>query len=254
MSLIAFAAPIPPEKKEQWDRFIEELTGPRRADFVAASEGSGVRERTFFQQTPDGIQMVIVTLEGEHPETAKVRAANEDSDFARWFVRQVQEIHGFDVRQPPDNPPYLVVDTETTPAEKAFRRVIDEIINGRDLAAFDELFAPDFVEHELPPGVPPGREGTRQLFSALHAAFPDIHVDVKEIVARDDRAAAYMTWQGTQTGEFMGIPPTGKRATWEVFDMVRVVDGKLAEHWGLMDQLSLMQQLGVVPAPQETTV
>src|SRR5690349_13015534 len=93
MSLFAFAAPIPPEKKEQWDHFMEELTGPRRADFVAASERAGVRERTFFQETPDGMQMVIITLEGDEPETAKMRAANEDTDFARWFVQQVQEIH-----------------------------------------------------------------------------------------------------------------------------------------------------------------
>jgi predicted ester cyclase len=62
-----------------------------------------------------------------------------------------------------------------------------------------------------------------------------------------------MTWQGTQSGEFLGIPPTGKRVTWGVFDMVRVAEGKIAEHWGLMDQLSLMQQLGVIPIPEQAT-
>jgi steroid delta-isomerase-like uncharacterized protein len=142
----------------------------------------------------------------------------------------------------------------TQDSVNVFRRLVSELINDGNVAAFDELFAPDFVEHERPPGVPQGREGTRQLFSALHSAFPDLRAEIEDVVAQDDKVVFRMTWQGTQSGEFMGIPPTGKRVTWEVFDMVRVVDGKVAEHWGLMDQLNLMQQLGVIPTPEETTV
>jgi steroid delta-isomerase-like uncharacterized protein len=142
----------------------------------------------------------------------------------------------------------------TQDSVNVFRRLVAELINDGNVAAFDELFAPDFVEHELPPGVPQGREGTRQLFSALHSAFPDFRAEIEDVVAQDDKVVFRMTWQGTQSGEFMGIPPTGKRVTWEVFDMVRVVDGKVAEHWGLMDQLNLMQQLGVIPTPEEATV
>ena len=134
-----------------------------------------------------------------------------------------------------------------------FQRLIDELLNGNNQDAFDELFAADFVEHELPPGVPQGREGTRQLFSMLHDAFPDIHADIKETVAQDDKVAIFMTWHGTNTGPFMGIPPTGRRVEWQVFDLVRVADGKLAEHWGLMDQLGLLQQLGALPTPEHAT-
>jgi steroid delta-isomerase-like uncharacterized protein len=134
-----------------------------------------------------------------------------------------------------------------------FRRLVAELINDGNVAAFDELFAPDFVEHELPPGVPQGREGTRQLFSALHTAFPDLRAEIEDVVAQDDKVVFRMTWQATQSGEFLGIPPTGKRVTWGVFDMVRVADGKIAEHWGLMDQLSLMQQLGLIPTPEQAT-
>jgi predicted ester cyclase len=134
-----------------------------------------------------------------------------------------------------------------------FRRLVDELINGGNLAAFDELFAPDFIEHELPPGVPPGREGTRQLFSMLHGAFPDLRAEIEDVVANDDKVVFRMTWRGTQTGSFIDIPPTGKQVAFGVFDMVRVADGKLAEHWGLLDQLSLMQQLGVIPTPEQVT-
>jgi steroid delta-isomerase-like uncharacterized protein len=134
-----------------------------------------------------------------------------------------------------------------------FRRLVDELINNGNLAAFDELFAPDFVEHELPPGVPQGREGTRQLFSMLHEAFPDLRAEIEDVVANDDKVVFRMNWRGTQTGTFLGIPPTAKPVDFGVFDMVRVADGKIAEHWGLMDQLSLMQQLGVVPTPEQAT-
>jgi predicted ester cyclase len=70
------------------------------------------------------------------------------------------------------------------------------------------------------------------------------------VVAQDDLVVFMTTWRGTQTGAFMGIPPTGKQVAWKVFDTIRVVDGKCVEHWGLMDQMSLMQQLGVIPTPE----
>ncbi len=141
----------------------------------------------------------------------------------------------------------------TQDSVNVFRRLVDELINNGNLAAFDELIAPDFVEHELPPGVPSGREGTKQLFSLLHTAFPDLRAEIEDVVAQDDRVVFHMTWRGTHTGSFMGIPPTGKQFAFEVFDMVRVANGKVAEHWGLMDQMSLMQQLGVIPTPEQAT-
>ena len=113
MSLFAFVAPILPGKRSQWNAFIGEITGPRRRDFNASRQRNGVHERTFLQETPMG-DFVIVTLEGDDPMQAFAAIANGDDDFTRWFVQQVQEIHGFDLRQPPANPPHLVIDSETT--------------------------------------------------------------------------------------------------------------------------------------------
>jgi hypothetical protein len=111
MSLIAFVAPILPGKRDQWDAFIAEIQGPRRADFNASRQRAGVRERTFLQETPMG-DFVIVTLEGDDPVAAFGAIANADDAFTQWFVQQVQEIHGFDLRQPPENPPHLIIDSE----------------------------------------------------------------------------------------------------------------------------------------------
>ena len=113
MALFAFAAPIAPDKRSQWDTFIGEIAGPRRSEFNASRQRNGIHERTFLQETPQG-DFVIVTLEGENPLQAFGAIANSGDDFTRWFVQQVQEIHGFDLRQPPENPPRPVIDSATT--------------------------------------------------------------------------------------------------------------------------------------------
>ena len=115
MSLIALAAPILPGKREQWDAFIAEIAGPRRSEFNASRQRYGVHERTFHQETPMG-DIVLVTLEGDNPMEAFGAMANADDAFTRWFVQQVREIHGFDLGQPPENPPHLIIDSETATA------------------------------------------------------------------------------------------------------------------------------------------
>lgn len=113
MSLIAFVAPILPGKRDQWEAFMAQITGPRRSEFNASRRNAGVHERTFLQETPMG-DFVIVTLEGDSPMESFGAIANADDAFTHWFVQQVQEIHGFDPRQPPENPPHLVIDSEAT--------------------------------------------------------------------------------------------------------------------------------------------
>ena len=132
------------------------------------------------------------------------------------------------------------------------RRLMEEVFNRGKTSLVDELFAPDFVEHEeLPPGIPPGREAVKQLPAIFRSAFPDFKVTIDDVIAEGDKVAVRSTWSGTHKGEFMGIAPTGKSVSFGVFDIIRIAGGKFVEHWGQMDNLGMMQQLGVIPAPGE---
>ncbi len=138
----------------------------------------------------------------------------------------------------------------STEANKATnRRFYEEVINQKRLAVVDEVAGANYVSHSFPPGLPPGREGLKAFISAFHAAFPDGHLSIDHMIAAGDTVATRLTFRGTHMGDFMGIPPTGKKVTVPALDMARYADGKLVEHWGGPDQMSLMQQLGVIPAP-----
>jgi steroid delta-isomerase-like uncharacterized protein len=127
-------------------------------------------------------------------------------------------------------------------------RMVEEFFNQRDLTVADDILAADMVEHEeLPPGMPVGREGTKAMFTMMYTAFPDFQATVENLIAEDDRVVVHMLWTGTHQGEFMGIPPTGRRMSINVIDILRVADGKFVEHWGVSDMMDLMQQLGVSP-------
>ena len=127
------------------------------------------------------------------------------------------------------------------------RRAYEEAWNRKNLDALDEVIASDITDHDPAPGQAPGLEGVKQYFSSLHTAFPDLHVDVKGMIAEEDKVAARVTMSGTHQGEFMGIDPTGNRVTITGIDIVRITDGKVVEHWGNFDDLGMMQQLGVIP-------
>ena len=127
------------------------------------------------------------------------------------------------------------------------RRLIDEGFNQGNLGVVDELIAPDAVDHNLPPGIGPGAEGLKQLITMFRTAFPDMHLATEDVIAEGDKVVARSTIRGTHKGEFMGIAPTGKQVTISGIDIVRSEGGKMVEHWGLTDDMGMMQQLGVIP-------
>ena len=129
-------------------------------------------------------------------------------------------------------------------------RFVEELFNRGNMGIVGEIFAPDFIEREqLPPGIPSGREGVKVLTTMLRSAFPDFKATIDDILAEGDKVVIRMTWSGTQKGEFMGIPASGKRISIGVIDIIRITNGKVVEHWGQMDSMSMMQQLGAIPAP-----
>ena len=93
-------------------------------------------------------------------------------------------------------------------------RMVERLFNQHDLSVADDVIAADALDHEeLPPGMPPGREGTKAMFAMMFSAFPDFQATIQNLIAEDDKVVVHMLWTGTHKGELMGIPPTGKQVT-----------------------------------------
>ena len=129
------------------------------------------------------------------------------------------------------------------------RRFVEEAQGRGNYQVIDEVVAPTFINQSAPPGFPADREGVRATFDLFRAAFPDLTVVIHDQIAEGDKVVTRKTFQGTHQGEFMGIPPTGRKVTIGVTDILRVHEARIVEHWGQVDMLGLMQQLGVIPSP-----
>ena len=123
------------------------------------------------------------------------------------------------------------------------RQFVEVLQRDGDLDRVEEFIHPDAVDHSLPPGLPDGPEGARAVLGAIRAAFPDHDAEIVHVIAEGDLVATYKTFTGTNTGEFFGMPPTGKRATIRVMDFVRYRDGMIVEHWNVVDLAGLQAQL-----------
>jgi len=134
------------------------------------------------------------------------------------------------------------------------RRFYDKVMNGRNLAVLDDILAPTFegfrVEGQT---LSQNRQEFTQTMAMILNAFPDFHQTIHDWIAEKDKVVARWTIQGTQQGEYLGIPPTGKQINATGIDIFRVVDGRMEEHWVELDMLGTMQQLGVVPMPGQAS-
>jgi predicted ester cyclase len=129
------------------------------------------------------------------------------------------------------------------------RRIPLEVFGQGRFDVVDEVVAADIREHgNLPPGVPPGREGLKTIARALRAAFPDLKNNIDLQVAEGDLVATKITYTGTMRGDLWGMPATGKPATWTESHFLRIKNGQATDHWGDIDQLSMLRQLGFAPA------
>lgn len=132
--------------------------------------------------------------------------------------------------------------------KETVRRYYDEVLSGADPGLLDQLAVSDYDEHSPFPGQPNGIEGLRARAGGLIGAFRP-RFTINALVAEGDTVVAYWTNTGTHAGEFMGMPPTGRTVTISGIDIHRLRDGKLAEHWHVVEELQMLQQLGVLPAP-----
>lgn len=134
---------------------------------------------------------------------------------------------------------------------KALVHQFADRIMAKDLEGALTHFDPNFVEHGALPGMPSSVEAVRAFFSMLFAGFPDAQMTILDTIAEGDKVVIRASTEGTHTGPFLGILPTGKHARWSFIDIHRIADGKFVEHWVETDQMSLMQQLGLVPPPRQ---
>lgn len=130
------------------------------------------------------------------------------------------------------------------------RYYFEEVWNKGNLAAVDEVVDANLVDHNAPPGLPPGREGHKLFVQAFRTAFPDLNFTIEDLLADGDKVIARFTSRGTHHGDLMGIPPTGKQITVTGISIDRFEGDKYVESWMEFDQLAMMQQLGVIPNNQ----
>lgn len=184
----------------------------------------------------DAAREIVLTLrhrpEGGPCGTLRVAGQQTEKPFDGWLglIGLITEVRGG------------TLDNDST-MRSAYER-----ISAGDIDGFGELVADDFVEHEPLPGLPPTKEGTLAYFRLLLSAFPDMRMEVEDLITDGDKSVARVKASATHNGEFMGLPATGKRAEIQLIDIMRIDgEGRFSEHWGVADMLSLMQQLGAVP-------
>jgi steroid delta-isomerase-like uncharacterized protein len=132
--------------------------------------------------------------------------------------------------------------------DATIRRVYD-LINAGDIDGFGTHLADDFVDHEELPGHEPNKEGAIAFFRMFVAAFPDLRMTVEDVITSGDKAVARVRAAGTHQGPFMGMSASGRRIDVSLIDIMSFgSDGRVREHWGVLDQLTMMQQLGAIPA------
>lgn len=135
----------------------------------------------------------------------------------------------------------------TSPEAVALAHRFAAILNGGDVERFDELVGDDYENHNRYAG--PGRQGVKDVFTALLAALPDLHVSVEDAFTAGDRVCGRFTYAGTFTAPYLGLEPTGATVTMTSIDIWRVKDGRFVEHWDEINSLELFVQLGAVAAP-----
>jgi steroid delta-isomerase-like uncharacterized protein len=128
--------------------------------------------------------------------------------------------------------------------------IFDKAFNQGDLAAIDELVSPDSITHTSNWGIPAGRIGFKQLIAMLRTAFPDLRCTIEDEIIQDDKIAAHWTMHGTHRGLFLGNVPTHKLIIVQGLIYMRIENGQVVENWILVDQIGMLQQLGLLPPPR----
>jgi steroid delta-isomerase-like uncharacterized protein len=152
----------------------------------------------------------------------------------------------------------LIMSATTLPAsaadpiltnEKLGRRYFEEVWNRGNVAALDELLAPNYVNHTpSTPNPPPGPDGLKPIVLAMRRAFPDLHYEIKDVIATENSVVIRVVMTGTHRGDLFGLAPTRRRVEVDQINIEHIRDGRIVEHWRVTDELKLMRQLNSAPS------
>jgi steroid delta-isomerase-like uncharacterized protein len=138
----------------------------------------------------------------------------------------------------------------TDRTDSLIRRMFEHGFNQGTFAVVDELVAPDGVTHTPTWDMPNNRDGLKQVIAMFRSAFPDLHCTVEDEISEGDKVAAHWTMRGTHKGPLLGNRPTGRQIRVQGVIFARTENGQIAETWTLLDQMSMLQQLGIIPPPR----
>lgn len=128
--------------------------------------------------------------------------------------------------------------------KKLVETLCKTVFQKHDFGKLDEIMRDDYIQHNE--DVPQGKDGFEQFFEQMFKAMPDFRYTIKKIVAEGDTVMMYSTTTATHLGEWLGNPPTGNKLNFDVVDIFRIEDGKIAEHWDVADTLKLFTQVGKI--------
>jgi steroid delta-isomerase-like uncharacterized protein len=133
--------------------------------------------------------------------------------------------------------------------KKVAERLAEDVFSKGWMEVFDEIFADSYIMHNMPvPNIPGTKEGFRKLVLATRHAFPDVKVHIDDMIAEGDFAVFHDHVEATSKNDFLGVPPNGKHVAWTEIHFLRIVDGKIVEHWTNFDQFGILMQLGAIPS------
>jgi len=131
---------------------------------------------------------------------------------------------------------------------RKYFKAIDEEGKTANAEILNEYLSENFIEHNPAPGIPPTRDGWKQLFKMFAEATPGYHV-IDDLIAENDKVVAHITAYGTHVGTIFGIPATNREFSMKAIVIWRLKNGKITEHWAQSDMLGMMMQLGALPQP-----
>lgn len=144
----------------------------------------------------------------------------------------------------------IILTEEDKKIIKPLQRFYDDFINSNNLSVLDEIIGPNYINHAAPFGLANDKEGLKKLLEQFILAFPDQHIEAKMIFAKNDLAIAYWEITGTHQGVFFDVQPTGKKIKMTGIDIDRVQNGKIVEHWGGEDMMTLLSQIECINLPK----